>query len=118
MSNRDIVRDAAAQRDSLKQKAAEGLELVKSGLKLGRAILGGRCTAREADARRDLCASCEAVDERGNRLFRKISGLPYCGEPKTRRPIRDESSSGCGCDLSVKWLLRRAGCPIGRWHPV
>ncbi len=118
MSNRDLVRDAAAERDSLKQKAVESLELVRSGLKLGRAILGGACRPDEQQRRRDLCASCEVKDEHGDRLFRTINALPYCGEPKVRRPIRDESRSGCGCDLSIKWRLRRAGCPLGRWHPI
>lgn len=118
MNNRDLVKSAAADRDSLRAKAAGGLELVKSGLRLGRAILGGNCSETEQQKRRDLCASCEAVDAKGERIFRTISGAQYCGEPKTRRPIRDDTASGCGCEMSIKWRLRRAGCPLGRWHPA
>lgn len=67
-------------------------------------------------ARLAICRACTATDPAGVRLFREIKGRMYCGTPRLKKILRDETKEGCGCDLEDKADARSASCPLGLWN--
>jgi len=86
--------------------------------------------ARIAAERLDVCRSCRAVDSGGERLFREIEALHFCGAPRAFaggkipslkqliKTYRDETVDGCGCELSDKVQYSAAECPLKLWSAV
>ncbi len=87
-----------------------------------KAKLSGKVVEHVRAMREGICERCnEAVtgdnDRNGERLFRKIDGVPYCGKPHKLIERRDNKAFGCGCDLSDKVLWNKSKCPREHWGP-
>ena len=66
-------------------------------------------------ARLAICRACTATDPTGVRLFRERKGRMYCGTPRLKKILRDETKEGCGCDLEDKADKVGAQCPLYLW---
>jgi hypothetical protein len=82
------------------------------------AIFGGLADEPARAKRLTACEECEAEDSRGERLYRIVDGVIYCGAPRLaslRGILRDQQREGCGCRLLLKTRFRAAHCPRGQW---
>lgn len=68
-----------------------------------------------------ICHTCPESETGTNvKLFRRIDGNEYCGLPRLAditKIYRDETQTGCGCDLADKTRYELSQCPRGRWGP-
>lgn len=79
------------------------------------AKLSGKVSDETQAARLDICKGCTAVDSTGQKLFREIGGVAYCGLPRSEKVYRDDKQDGCGCDLLDKVQYRKSKCPKDLW---
>jgi len=86
-----------------------------------RAKMGKKVNEHTRRSRWALCVSCDIKDKDGDRLFREVKGVPYCGIPRSiwnpTKIIRNEKEIGCGCNLEDKVTWENAFCPHKRWGP-
>lgn len=79
------------------------------------AKLSGKVSEETQAARLDICKGCTAADTRGQKLYREIDGVAYCGLPRSEKVYRDDKQDGCGCDLLDKIQYRKSKCPKDFW---
>ncbi len=68
----------------------------------------------------NLCQECEYIPEEkkiGPKLFKKINGKSFCGDPRVKKLRRDSFLIGCGCHLEDKVRWRASKCPRDLWGP-
>jgi hypothetical protein len=66
--------------------------------------------------RQEICQKCQAVDSKGERLFRNLNEKYFtCGEFRSDNILRDSHKDGCGCILNMKWLGRNQTCVRSYW---
>lgn len=88
------------------------------------AKLSGPASTTARAVRDAICTTCHDKDSKGERLFRIIDGMPFCGCPRSLLApstlYRDEKADGCGCALhgeDGKHAYKDSECPKGYWGP-
>lgn len=89
---------------------------------LAQALISGPASDVARAVRDALCNACHDKDSKGERLFRLIDGVAYCGKPRDLLApstlYRDEKEEGCGCALhgeKGKQAFKASECPKGYW---
>lgn len=88
---------------------------------LAEAALSGDSPRDIQEQRFNLCKNCNIKDLKGEKLFREINGVAYCGIPRLSelgKIKRDERHWGCGCKLVEKIAYNASQCPFRVWESV
>jgi len=97
-------------------RMAKALEEKNLGIvSLAKAMIGPPAAPRLVTERLNRCRACVEIDSRGERLYRQIGDVFYCGQPRLENIYRDERKDGCGCELGLKASRRDVGCPRNHW---
>lgn len=66
------------------------------------------------DSRKKICKECDVVTH--------FMGLTYCGNflvdavtKVIKETLTHEKAKSCGCVLDIKWRMKNAKCPQGKW---
>ena len=101
----------AYQKETQKEQPVKTLGLTS----MAKALTSGPVDKEEKQRRQEICQECQEQDEGGIHLYLEIDGKSYCGEPRLKRILRDETRNGCGCNLRFKWIFKEAHCPLKKW---
>lgn len=98
---------------------------------LAEALLSGEAPLAFQEARVQVCEHrCTAVDSQGNKIYRVIDGVGFCGVPRPgarsliptleemKMMYRDETKDGCGCPVKEKAKYKASRCPLGLYGPL